>query len=78
MVAEEYKIRKQIIENDLVEAIVILPRAMFYSTNISVTLWILNLIKTERTVEVNDDVKNYRNREGEVLFTGFTPKRQPV
>ena len=36
---EEYKIRKKIIENDLVEAIVILPRNMFYTTDISVTLW---------------------------------------
>src|SRR5690606_22860052 len=74
---EEYKIRKQIIENDLVEAIVILPRAMFYSTDISVTLWILNRNKTERTVEVNDGVKNYRNREGEVLFMDLRQKGEP-
>ncbi len=65
---EEYKIRKQIIENDLVEAIVVLPRDMFYSTDISVTLWILNRNKTERTAEVNDGTKHYRNRTGEVLF----------
>ena len=52
----------------MVEAIVVLPRDMFYSTDISVTLWILNRNKKERTVEVNDGVKNYRNREGEVLF----------
>ncbi|OWK98080.1 DNA methyltransferase [Kaistella haifensis DSM 19056] len=65
---EEYKIRKQIIENDLVEAIVVLPRDMFYSTDISVTLWILNRNKKERTYEVNDGIKNYRSREGEVLF----------
>jgi type I restriction enzyme M protein len=74
---EEYKIRKQIIENDLVEAIVILPRAMFYSTDISVTLWILNRNKKERTVEVNDGVKNYRNREGEVLFMDLRQKGEP-
>lgn len=65
---EEYKIRKQIIENDLVEAIVVLPRDMFYSTDISVTLWILNRNKTERTAEVNDATKHYRKRTGEVLF----------
>ena len=70
---EEYKIRKQIIENDLVEAIVILPRAMFYSTDISVTLWILNRNKKERSVEV----KNYRNREGEVLFMDLRQKGEP-
>ena len=39
---EEYKIRKKLIENKLVEAIVILPQNMFYTTGISVTLWILN------------------------------------
>lgn len=65
---EEYKIRKQIIENDLIEAIVVLPRNMFYSTDISVTLWILNRNKTQRTVAVKDGTKHYRNRTGEVLF----------
>ena len=74
---EEYEIRKQIIENDLVEAIVILPRAMFYSTDISVTLWILNRNKTARTVEVVDDVKKYRNRQNEVLFLDLRQKGEP-
>lgn len=74
---DEYKIRKQIIENDLVEAIVILPQDMFYSTNISVTLWILNKNKTQRTVTVNDGVKNYRNRQGEVLFMDLRQKGEP-
>lgn len=74
---EEYKIRKQIIENDLVEAIVILPQSMFYSTDISVTLWILNRNKSERTFEVNDGIKNYRNREGEVLFMDLRQKGEP-
>ncbi len=74
---EEYKIRKQIIENDLVEAIAILPQGMFYSTNISVTLWILNRNKNERTVEVNDGVKNYRNRQGEVLFMDLRQRGEP-
>lgn len=74
---EEYKIRKQIIENDLVEAIVILPRAMFYSTDISVTLWILNKNKNQRRVEVNDGIKNYRNRANEVLFLDLRQKGEP-
>lgn len=65
---DEYNIRKQLIENDLVEAIVILPRNMFYTTDISVTLWILNRNKTERTVEQFDQQKHYRNRENEMLF----------
>src|SRR5690625_2425774 len=65
---EEYKIRRKLIENNLVEAIVILPRSMFYTTDISVTLWILNKNKTERTVELPDVTRNYRNREQEILF----------
>ena len=66
--SEEYKIRKKLIENGLVEAIVILPRAMFYTTDISVTLWIVNNNKKERTVKLNDVVKNYRARQDEILF----------
>ncbi|MDA9182259.1 type I restriction-modification system subunit M [Saprospiraceae bacterium] len=66
--SEEYKIRKKLVENGLVEAIVILPPNMFYTTTISVTLWILNNNKRERTVKLNDVVKNYRERKEEVLF----------
>ncbi|GGE29455.1 type I restriction-modification system subunit M [Psychroflexus planctonicus] len=65
---EEYKIRKKLIENDLVEAIVILPRNMFYTTDISVTLWILNKNKKERKLELPDKTKAFRNRESETLF----------
>ena len=62
------KLRKQLLQNHLVEAIVILPRNMFYSTDISVTLWILNNNKKARTVEQNGKMVRYRNREDEVLF----------
>jgi len=65
---EEYKIRRKIIENDLVEAIIIIPRDTFYTTDISVTLWILNKNKKERKVEINGKLKNYRNHENEILF----------
>ncbi|MFY4822081.1 N-6 DNA methylase [Aliarcobacter butzleri] len=65
---EEYKIRKKLIENNLVEAIIIIPRNTFYTTDISVTLWILNKNKKQRTLTVNDEVKKYRDREKEVLF----------
>jgi type I restriction enzyme M protein len=64
---EEYKIRKKLIENNIVEAIVIIPRDTFYSTDISVTLWILNKNKTKHTAEINKQTKNYRERD-EVLF----------
>ncbi|MFB4472917.1 type I restriction-modification system subunit M [Bacillus sp. Marseille-P3661] len=65
---DEYKIRKKMIENDLVEAIVVLPRNLFYTTDISVTLWILNKNKKARTVEQNGRLKKYRNRSNEILF----------
>jgi type I restriction enzyme M protein len=62
--SDTLSIRQQLIENDKVEAIIVLPRQMFYTTDISVTLWILNNnkrggIRNGRTL---------RNREGEVLF----------
>ena len=65
---EEYKIRRKLIENKLVEAILVLPQDMFYTTNISVTLWIINKNKKARTIEQNGVVKKYRDREGEILF----------
>jgi type I restriction enzyme M protein len=65
---DEYKIRRKLIENNLVEAIVVLPRNLFYTTDISVTLWILNKNKKARTIEQNGKLKKYRNREKEILF----------
>ncbi len=65
---DEYKIRKKLIENDLVEAIIIIPRNTFYTTDISVTLWILNRNKKQRSLEINGKFKKYRDRRGEVLF----------
>lgn len=65
---DEYKIRRKLIENNLVEAILVLPQNMFYTTNISVTLWIINKNKKARTIEQNGELKKYRNREKEILF----------
>lgn len=65
---EEYEIRKQLIENDRVEAIVILPRSMFYTTDISVTVWILNKNKKARTETRPEGNVTFRDRSGEVLF----------
>jgi len=64
----EKEIRRKLIENNLVAAIVVLPQNMFYTTNISVTLWFLNKNKKERTIEQNGKIKKYRNREREILF----------
>ena len=74
---EEYKIRRKLIENHLVEAILVLPQNMFYTTNISVTLWILNRNKKERTVTVGDEERRYRNREREVLFMDLRQMGEP-
>ena len=73
----EYEIRKKLIENDLVEAIIILPRNMFYTTDISVTLWILNKNKKEKTVQLPDETRQYRNRENEILFLDLRQKGIP-
>lgn len=64
----EYNIRKKLIENHLIEAILILPRNLFYTTDISVTLWIVNKNKKARTFDLNGKLKKYRNRESEILF----------
>lgn len=74
---EEYKIRKKLIENNLVEAIIILPQNMFYTTNISVTLWIVNKNKTEKTVSKGRENREYRNREEEILFMDLRQKGEP-
>ena len=64
----ELAIRRKLLEMGKVEAIVILPRKLFYSTDISVTLWILNNNKKARCVEKNGEERHYRDREKEVLF----------
>lgn len=73
----EYEIRKKLIENDLVEAIVIMPQNMFYTTGISVTLWIINKNKKERTLQLPDETRKYRNRENEILFLDLRQKGIP-
>ncbi len=62
--SDTLEIRKRLIQNDKVEAIVVLPRALFITTDISVTLWILNQNKKGREYHG----RKLRNREHEVLF----------
>ncbi len=57
-------IRQKLIENDKVEAIIILPRELFITTDISVTLWILNQNKKGGSYHG----RTLRNREHEILF----------
>lgn len=55
----EGEIRKQLVEADLVDCIVMLPTQLFYNTGIPACLWFLSRYKNGN--------KN-RNRKGEVLF----------
>lgn len=57
--AGEGEIRKNIIEDDLVDCMVALPSQLFYNTMIPVCLWF-----------ISRDRKNhkFRNRKGEILF----------
>ncbi|MEP4888950.1 MAG: class I SAM-dependent DNA methyltransferase [Aliiglaciecola sp.] len=73
----EKAIRKKLVENNLVEAIIILPRNMFYTTDISVTLWILNKNKKAHTVPHEDTTRHYRDREEEVLFMDLRQRGEP-
>lgn len=57
-------IRQKLIENDKVEAIIVLPRELFITTDISVTLWILNQNKKGGMWHG----RKLRNRSGEILF----------
>lgn len=74
---EEYNIRKTLVENGLVEAIIILPRNMFYTTDISVTLWIINKNKKAQTLAIGDVNRNYRDRKDEVLFMDLRQVGEP-
>lgn len=55
----EAEIRKNIIEDDLVDAIVSLPSQLFYSAQIPVCLWFITKNKAAR---------GHRDRKGEILF----------
>lgn len=62
--SDTVEIRKKLIQNDKVEAIIVLPRELFITTDISVTLWILNQNKKGGSYHG----RILRNRENEILF----------
>ena len=62
--SDDAEIRKNILLKDKIEAIIVLPRDMFYTTDISVTLWIINMNKRAGTV----NGRKVRDRSHEVLF----------
>ena len=57
--ATEGEIRKKIVEADLVDCMVALPRQLFYSTSIPVCLWF---------IARNKENHRFRKRTGETLF----------
>lgn len=77
----EKNIRKRLIENDRIEAIMVLPRNMFYHTDIPVTLWIMSKNKKARTVTDYSNSDNHerklRNRTDEVLFMDLRQMGEP-
>jgi type I restriction enzyme M protein len=73
----EKAIRRKLIENNLVEAILVMPRSLFYTTDISVTLWFLNKNKMARTIELNGKIKKYRDRRKEILFMDLRQMGEP-
>lgn len=72
--SDTYEIRRRLIENDKIEAIIVLPREMFYSTDISVTLWILNQNKKGGLYHR----RKLRNREHEILFVDLRTWNQSI
>lgn len=73
--SDTLEIRKKLIQNDKVEAIIILPRDLFITTDISVTLWILNQNKKGGAYHG----RTLRNRENEILFMDLrTWRENPV
>jgi len=59
----EGKIRKKILQNDLIEGIVGLPPALFYNTGIPASIWILNKKKPEHmknTLKIIDASGQYK------------------
>ncbi|MFR0508572.1 MULTISPECIES: class I SAM-dependent DNA methyltransferase [Limosilactobacillus] len=56
---EEFAIRKALLEDDKIDAIVALPDKMFYSTGIPVSLWF---------IDMNKESTDERSRKGETLF----------
>ena len=58
----EFEIRKNILEDDLVECIVALPGQLFYTTQIPVSLWFVTRSKKE------DPSRGWRDRSGQTLF----------
>lgn len=76
--ADTKEIRKNLIKNNKIEAIIVLPREMFYYTfyytDISVTLWIMRTHKNPITVTRDGNQVRLRDRNNEILFMDLRRK----
>lgn len=70
--SDTLEIRKKLIQKDKVEAIIVLPRELFITTDISVTFWILNQNKKGG----NYHGRNLRKREHQILFMDLRQWRE--
>ncbi len=73
----ERAIRAKLVENNLVESIIILPGSMFYTTDISVSIWIINKNKQAHIVPHEDVTRHYRDRREEILFIDLRQRGEP-
>lgn len=62
------EIRKNLIKGNKIEAIIVLPREMFYYTDISVTLWIMRKHKNSVKVKRDGETVTLRDRNNQILF----------
>lgn len=65
--ASDLKIRKNMIEADLIEGIVSLPRNMFYSTTIPATIWFFTKRKKKKRKILFVDAKGFGKKDKHLL-----------
>ena len=70
----EYTLRKEILEKDKVEAIIVLPRDMFYTVDVSCTLWIVNMNKKAGVW----NGRQLRDRTNQILFMDLRTWNQNI
>ena len=70
--SDTLEIRKKLIQKDKIEAIIVLPRELFITTDISVTLWVLNQNKKGGDYHG----RKLRNRAYEILFIDLRQWRE--
>lgn len=74
---DEGEIRKRLIDNDIIESIIVLPNRMFYTTDISCTIWLLNKNKKRRVEKRDIETVTYRDRQNEILFMDLRQMGHP-